>query len=138
MKTISIIAIIVSIIAITISGYVLSQKVNLGQQMIQGSSYFGATSASFTCPATATTTNPILSLDNTRTQVLISNRSSQPMFIHVNSQATTTGVVVNSGIYLSPDGLTTSTKTFVELQGAKGYIYCISPAVASGTVMSVK
>ena len=110
----------------------------VGGMQVIASTYFGATSASFTCPSTATTTNPVLTLDSLRTNAIISNRSSQPMFIHVLSQATTTGVVVNAGIYLSPDGLTTSTETRVELPGAKGYVYCISPVAASGTVYSVR
>ncbi len=130
--------ILLIIAIILIGGVYLYQNNNLGQTMITGSSYFGATSGSFTCPTTATTTNPILSLDNTRTNALIYNRSGQPMFVHINAQATTTGVAVNTGIYLSPIGLTTSTQSWVELRGAKGYVYCISPVAASGTVISIK
>ena len=138
MNKITISAIIISIIAILLGGYGLLKDGNLGQSMIQNSSYFGATSAAFTCPTTATTTNPILSLDNNRTMVKVYNRSSQPIFVHVNSQATTTGVAVNTGVYLSPIGLTTSTESWVDLSGAKGYVYCISPVAASGTVISAK
>lgn len=139
MNKITISAIIISIIAILLGGYGLLKDGNLGQSMIQNSSFFGATSAAFTCPTTATTTNPILSLDNNRTMVKVYNRSGQPMFVHVNAQATTTGVAVNTGVYLSPIGLTTSTaNSFVDLSGAKGYVYCISPVAASGTVISAK
>lgn len=136
---ITIVALFVGLVAFMWPGADAKKETqNVGGTQVIASTYFGATSASFTCPSTATTTNPVLVLDNTRTNAIIFNRSGQPMFIHVNAQATTTGVVVNAGIYLSPDGLTTSTKTWTELPGAKGYVYCISPVAASGTVYSVK
>ncbi len=138
MKTISIIAITISIIAILISGYALSQKVNLGASVVP-IFYYGATNSSFTSPTTATTTNPILSRDDSRTNAIVCNNSAYTIFLHQNSQATTTGVAINSGIPLSPVGLTTSTANIcMEFPGFKGYLYGISGTAASGTISSWK
>ena len=130
----SIIAIL--IIVVLIGGYILLENNNLGGQMIIGSSYFGATNSSSSVPTVATTTNPILSLDNTRTNAIVCNNSVNTVFLHPKSQATTTGVVLNEGIPLFGAGLTTSTKICHEFPGFKGYLYGISSAVSAITVSS--
>lgn len=140
MKTLNITAIIISVIAISISGYALVKKTDLfGSQMVQPYSYFGATNTSSSVPTVATTTNPILSLDNARINAKICNNSAYTVFLHPKSQATTTGVVLNEGIPLSPIGLATSTANVcAEFPGFKGYLYGISSATSAITVSSWK
>lgn|SRR3990167_4163837 len=132
-----IVLLIIFAIIIIATGYYFSSSV-FGGQVTIATSFYEMTEASFTCPTTATTTNPILSLDADRKGFRVTNRSNQSMFLHMNAQATTTNVAVNQGEYLSGDGLTTSTKTWVQIEGGKGYVYCISPVAASGTVISWK
>jgi len=135
------ITILSTIVVILLVGFILGAFNSSNQNVLSGLmnpvDFYGATNASFTCPTTATTTSPILSLDSNRNVMIIGNRSSQPMFIHIKEVATTTGVAVNTGIMLSPLGLTTSTvNQQIRIDGAKGYVYCISPVAASGTVAS--
>ena len=106
--------------------------------MIQSSSYFGATNSSSSVPMVATTTNPILSLDNSRTNAIVCNNSVNSVFLHPKSIATTTGVVLNEGIPLFGTGLTTSTKICHEFSGFKGYLYGIGTATSNITISSYK
>ena len=143
MKKLAIIFPILALLLLVVSAFFLGKgqnKVqinNLGGTQVIQSTYSNATSSSFTCLATPTTSSPVLALDPSRTETRIFNRSGWPMFLYVRSaNTTTTGIVVNSGIYLSPDGLTTSTQIWADLSGAKGYIQCISPFNASGTLFT--
>ena len=131
------IVIIVFIIGF-LGGFVLLKNNNFGQTMITGSSYFGATNSSSSVPMVATTTNPILSLDNSRTNAIVCNNSANTVFLHAKSQATTTGVVLNEGIPLFGTGLTTSTKICHEFSGFKGYLYGIGTATSNITISSYK
>ena len=132
-----IITIAISLIAGFLGGYGLLSN-NLGQTMIQSSSYFGATNSSSSVPMVATTTNPILSLDNSRTNAIVCNNSVNTIFLHPKSIATTTGVVLNEGIPLFGTGLTTSTKICHEFSGFKGYLYGIGTATSNITISSYK
>jgi len=125
-------------VVILLAGYFLGQSgaIKFGG-LSQPLFHYGATDSSFTSPATATTTNPVLSLNANRNGAIICNNSVVPMFIFQKAIATTTGIAVNNGIPLSPIGLSTSTANIcVTLEGAKGYIYAISSVAASGTVSS--
>ncbi len=115
-------AIIISIIAILISGYALTQKADyLGSQMMQPYSYFGATNSSSSIASTATTTNPILSLDANRNNAIVCNNSvSSTIYLHQMSQSTTTGVTINTGIPLY--ATTTQGQTCQDFPGFKGYL----------------
>ena len=113
-------------------------EINTGATLITGSTYFGATNTSSSVPTVATTTGPVLSLDNTRTNAVVCNNGGTTVFLHQKAISTTTGVVVNEGIPLFPPNLTTSTAPCRDFPGFKGYLFGITAATTSVTVSSWK
>ena len=132
-----IITIIASVIAVLLIGFLIG-VMNVDTPNILGGQadfYYDATNSSSSIPTTATTTNPILSLNTQRTNARICNNSEYFVFLHQKETATTTGVTVNEGIPLSPLGLTTSTENVCQdFLGFKGYLFGISEATSSVTV----
>ncbi len=132
------IATIISIIALAFGVFALmggAKNSNFGVESIP-SYYFGATNSSSTVPTTATTSNPILSLDANRKNARICNIGTATVFLHQSAISTTTGVRLDEGIALSP--FASSTNVCVELPGFRGYLFGISTAATKLTVSSWK
>ena len=109
-----------------IVGFVIAPKNKpLGASISAPYYYFGATESSSSVPGTATTTNPILSLDNTRTnaKICMAPTTTSTVFLHQITQSTTTGVTVNTGIPLYPTS--TQAQFCEEFPGFKGYLFGI-------------
>lgn len=123
-------------IAIVVLLGIMATKQNI--QFFGGSateSYSDSTSSSSTVPITATTTNPILSLDTYRQDATVCFLSgTSTVFLHQKGQATTTGVVKNEGIPLSTSSL--SVEDCAKFPNFKGYLYGISASPAVVTVSS--
>lgn len=106
----------------------------LGANVIVQSSYTFATDSSSSMTATATTTSPILSADNLRTNAVVCYlQGTSTVFLHQVGQSTTTGVTVNTGITL---GTSTQSNTCQWFTGFKGFLFGISPSPAVVTVSS--
>lgn len=103
------------------------EPVIVGGTQVIGSTYFGATNTSTTITSTATTTNPILSLDANRTNATVCYVSgTSTLFMHQQSESTTTLVKVNAGIPLYSSS--TQVQTCQDFPGFKGYLIGISSA----------
>lgn len=101
-------------------------------------SYYDTTNTSTTVPTTATTTSPILSLDTQRINAEVCFLTgTSTIFLHQKAQATTTGVVVDSGIPLYPSS-TAAGQICQDFPGFKGYLYGISAGAGTVTVSSWK
>lgn len=138
-KIVFILAVAVAIALLGLNGYQMTKNRNLGATMTVASSYHGATNTSSSIPFTATTTNPILSRDESRTNALVCNNGVYPVFLHPLSVATTTGVEMNEGTPLFAHGLTTSTQDVCRyFPGFKGYLFGISATNTFVTVSSWK
>ena|SRR3990167_188292 len=120
-----IVAIIISL-ALSALAVFRNNPQNLLGTMVLTSSYYDATNSSSSVPATATTANPILSLDANRTNARVCNNSAtSTVWLHQKSQSTTTGVVVNEGIPIYPAKLSSSTQVCESFPGFKGYLFGI-------------
>ncbi len=131
------IALILSVIAIIFSGYILIQKnSNLGYSPAQ-IFYYGATNASSSIPQTATTTNPILARDDSRTNAKVCYISgTSTAYLHPKSQSTTTGVRVNEGIPLF--ATTTGIQVCQDFPGFRGILFGVSAQPVTVTVSEWK
>jgi len=110
--------------------------INFGSGIDTVSFYTDATNSSSSVLATATTTNPILSLNMGRTNAIVCNNSANVVFLHQKGQATTTGVVVNEGIPIYPTS--TAGAQCQSFPGLKGYLFGIASATSSVTVSEWK
>lgn len=135
MNKLIITAILLSTIAIVFSIYTL-QGDSLGYSPVP-IFYYGATNASSSIPQTATTTNPILARDDSRTNAKICYLTgTSTAFLHPKSQSTTTGVIVNEGIPLF--ATTTGAQVCQEFQGFRGILFGISAQPVTVTVSQWK
>lgn len=141
---IAIAGIIVAFLAVCFSVYAIYARMDTKQGFSGGyenSFSGGVTNTSTTVGMVATTTNPILSANTSRQYALICNNSAYPVYLHlVGLTATTTGVSVNTGIPLSPVGLTTSSlNVCYEIEPQNLYLGAIVGIGAStGTVTVVE
>ena len=120
-------------IAIVFILFVSTEK-PLGQATVYDY-WSNATNSSSSVPSTATTSNPILSLDVSRNDCHICNNGAYTVFLHPLGISTTTGVAVNTGIPLSPIGLTTSTANVCwDFPNFRGYLFGIAAATTFVTV----
>jgi len=102
----------------------------------QSTYYYRATDSSSSIPLVATTTNPILSLDTLRTNALVCYRSgTSTIWLHQLSQATTTGVNLNSGIPLATSSIAEHFgETCYYFPQFKGYLFGISNSPATTSI----
>ena len=61
----------------------------------------------------------------------IYNLSTSTVYLYATSTNSSTGVVVNGGIPLDPPTNASSTNSWVDLSGLRGYLYAISNATGS-------
>ena len=131
LKIILFIALAISVLAILVA--VIAKP---APSVLLGASphyWYGATNSSSTIPTTATTTNPILSRDNSRIDAKVCYLSgTSTVFLHPLSQSTTTTVKINEGIPIHP--FSSSTQPCESFPGFRGYLFGISETAATVTV----
>ncbi len=99
--------------------------------------YFNATNSSSSVVSAIATSTPLISKDANRVNIDICNISAYPVFLFPMAEATTTGVEAGKGIYLSPNGLTTSTRVCTTIPGFKGYLMPISQSATATVTWSL-
>lgn len=111
---------------------VSSQKGTFGSG-ITDSSITNVTNTSSTVGNVATL---LVAANQSRNYLLVCNNSAQAAYLHLKDTQNTTGVALDTGIYLSPIGLTTSTANIcVDLSRFNGNVYGISPATGTASIV---